>query len=88
MYAATGNTARPPRSLLARVLTGPWSYRHPSLSIAARLVAGTWNLGLGIFMLSYGYWLGLLPLAGSALLLTAAFIVARDQSRPRPNGRS
>jgi hypothetical protein len=30
--------------------------------------SGSWNLFLGILMLSYGYWLGLLPLAASALL--------------------
>jgi hypothetical protein len=30
--------------------------------------SGGWNLFLGILMLSYGYWLGLLPLAAAAVL--------------------
>jgi hypothetical protein len=33
--------------------------------------SGGWNLFLGILMLSYGYWLGLLPLISSAVLLWA-----------------
>lgn len=88
MYAATGNTALPPRSLAQRILAGPWSARHPALSIAVRMASGIWNLSLGLFLLSYGYAVGLVPLAGSALLFWAVYIVARDQSESRRNGQS
>ena len=88
MYAATGNTTRPSRPFPLRFLIGSWSFRHPSASIAVRMIAGIWNMSLGIFMLSYGYLLGLVPLTGSALLFWAVYIVARDQSESRRNGQS
>jgi hypothetical protein len=33
--------------------------------------SGSWNLFLGILMVAYGYWLGLLPLAAAAVLFWA-----------------
>ena len=88
MYAATGNSALPSRPFLQRLLVGSWGFRHPAVSIAVRMVAGLWNLSWGIFLLSYGYVVGLVPLAGSALLFLAAFIVARAQSETGRNGQS
>jgi hypothetical protein len=44
--------------------------------------SGSWNLFLGILMLSYGYWLGLLPLVSSAVLFWAgtwAYRIFQDQ---------
>ena len=79
MYASTGDTVLAPRPFLARFLVGSWSYRHPVASIAVRMASGTWNLALGIFLLSYGYVVGLVPLAGSALLWWAVYMVAREQ---------
>ena len=86
MYAATGTLPR--RPFLHRLLTGSWSDRHPSLSITIRMIAGIWNLSLGLFFLSYGYLIGLVPLAGSALLFTAVYLVARAQAESRRNGHS
>ena len=88
MYAATGITSVSRRPFPRRLLIGSWSFRHPSLSIAIRMAAGIWNLSLGIFFLSYGHLVGLVPLAGSALLFTAVYIVARAQAESRPNGQS
>ena len=87
MYAATGTATPPSRPFLQRLLIGSWSYRHPYLSTGVRITAGTWNLFLGIFLLSYGYWVGLVPLAGSALLFWAACTVAREMSESRRNGQ-
>jgi hypothetical protein len=45
--------------------------------------SGGWNLFLGILMLSYGYWLGLLPLISSAVLFWAGTCAYRiTQSQP------
>lgn len=88
MYAATDTSALPHRGFLQRYLVGSWSYRHPSLSMVVRMISGTWNLALGMIMLSYGYWLGLVPLAGSALLFWAVYLVAQEQSGSRRNGQS
>lgn len=88
MYAATGNTAPRSRPFPQRLLIRSWSYRHPYFSIGVRITAGTWNLLLGIFLLSHGYWVGLVPLAGSALLFWAVYIVARETSESRRNGQS
>jgi hypothetical protein len=52
------------------------------------MIAGIWNLALGITLVSYGYLLGLVPLAGSALLFWAVCMVAREQSGSRRNGHS
>jgi hypothetical protein len=87
MYAATGDTVLRPRPFPARFLVGSWSYRHPTVSIAVRMTSGIWNLALGMFLLSSGYLVGLVPLAGSALLLWAVYMVAREQSGSRRNGQ-
>jgi hypothetical protein len=45
-------------------------------------ISGSWNLFLGILMVSYGYWLGLLPLVSSAVLFwagTQAYKIAQSQ---------
>ena len=44
--------------------------------------SGSWNLFLGILMLSYDYWLGLLPLVSSAVLFwagTRAYQIAQKR---------
>jgi hypothetical protein len=73
MRTPTNNT--PPRSVLMRLLVRSWEFRHPQAWLAFRLVCGLWNVFLGGVLLSYGYWIGLVPLAGSALIFwTARFI--------------
>jgi hypothetical protein len=64
----------PPRSTLMRLLVRSLSYRHPQLMIRVRLACALWNLALGVVLLVSSHWLGqfawlgLVPLAGSALL--------------------
>ena len=60
----------PSRSVLTKLLVRSWEYRHPRVFVAMRFASGLFNLGLGILMLSYGYWLGLAAPSGrgSALL--------------------
>jgi hypothetical protein len=43
-----------------------WEYRHRRLFFGVRLAVGIVLLVLGIVLLSYGNWWGLLPLAGAA----------------------
>jgi hypothetical protein len=75
MYASAHPTPPPPpRSAFDRFLIRRGEYRHPSAWLAFRMIAGSWNLILGILLLAYGfYWIALVPPAGSAL----AFWIAR-----------
>jgi hypothetical protein len=67
------------RPVLMRLLVRSWEYRHPRVWVRVRLSAGVWNLGLGVLLLSSGYWLGSLawlgavPLAGSVLIFWTAY---------------
>lgn len=65
-----------------------WGYRHPSICTGVRITAGTWNLILGILLLSHGYRWGSVLLAVSALIFWAAFILARGKAGSRRNGQS
>ena len=65
---ASAYSAPPPRPFLERLLIRRWDYRHPRRWLVLRLIGGSWNLFLGILMLSYGYWLGLLPLLASPVI--------------------
>lgn len=71
MRAPTDNV-NPRRSLLMRFLVRSWEYRHPQAWVAFRIICGLWNLYLAVVLLSYGYWIGLVPLAGSALIFWTA----------------
>ena len=72
MYA-TANGAPPPRTRFERLLIRRWEYRHPHAWLTFRPIAGTWHFFLGCLLLTYGFWIGLLPLAGSALTFWAAY---------------
>jgi hypothetical protein len=70
MYAPTDNVT-PRRSILTVLTRLPfWSrvYRHPRGWAGVLFASASWNLFLGVLMLGYGLWLGLLPLAASALM--------------------
>lgn len=82
MYA-TGNDALSSRPLMQRLLVRPWAYRHPAVAVGVRVAAGTWNLALGTFLLVNGSWVGLVPLAGSAVLFWVAYTVARGTESDR-----
>ena len=65
-----------------------WGYRHPYVCTGVRITAGTWNLVLGIILLSHGYRWGSVLFAVSALIFGAAYILARGKSGSRRNGQS
>ena len=65
-----------PRPVLERLLIRSWEYRHPHAWMAFRMICGIWNLILGIVLFAYGfYWIGLVPLAGSALIFWTAYLI-------------
>ena len=66
------------RSVLMRFLVRSWEYRHPRAWGFFRFAAGVWNLFLGVVLLAYGYWLGLVPLLGSALIFWTVYRLQQD----------
>ncbi|MBV9792731.1 MAG: hypothetical protein JO016_02220 [Actinobacteria bacterium] len=76
MVASAHPTPPPAPSWLERFLIRRREYRHPHAWLAFRMIAGAWNVILGILLLAYGYYgLALIPLAGSALIFwTASWI--------------
>jgi signal transduction histidine kinase len=78
MPSTPADTGLPPRSVAEKLLIRSWEYRHPHAWVAVRVICGAWNVILGILLLAYGfYWLGLVPLAGSALIFWTAYVVQR-----------
>ncbi|HEY0719287.1 MAG TPA: hypothetical protein VGD68_16870 [Streptosporangiaceae bacterium] len=71
MYASAHGSPSP-RPILERFLIRQLEYRHPRGWLAFRVIAGLWNLGLGLLLLSYGYWPGLIPLLASPAIFWAA----------------
>jgi signal transduction histidine kinase len=71
--SAPGDNAAPPRSILMRLVVRSWEYRHPRAWAGFRFAAGVWNLGLGVLLLSNGYWFGLVPLLGSVLVFWTVY---------------
>jgi len=69
----------PRRSLLTRFLIRSWEYRHPRAWVRVRLACGIFNLCLAVLLLASSQWLGslallgLVPLAGSALIFWTAY---------------
>ncbi len=80
MYAPTANVT-PSRSVLMRLLVRSWEYRYPRACAGFRFAAGVWNLVLGVLLLSYGYWVGLVPLLGSVLIFWTAYRLQSGVSR-------
>ena len=77
MYPPNDNTA-PSRSVLMRFLVRSREYRHPHLWVRVRVACGVFNVVLGVLLLASGHWLGplawlgVLPLAGAALIFWTA----------------
>jgi hypothetical protein len=65
-----------------------WGYRHRYVYTGVRIAAGSWNLVLGILLLSHGYRWGSVLLAVSALIFWAAYTLAPGKSGSRSNGQS
>ncbi len=77
MAAPSDNTA-PSHSVLMRFLVRSREYRNPHLWVRVRVACGVFNAVLGVVLLASGpwlgslAWLGLLPLASSALIFWTA----------------
>jgi hypothetical protein len=77
MYPPSDNTV-PARSVLMRFLVRSREYRHPDLWVRVRVACGAFNVVLGVLLLASGHWLGplawlgVLPLAGAALIFWTA----------------
>jgi hypothetical protein len=73
MYATAG-TIPPSRSVLERLLVRSWEYRRPRRYAGVRIACGIFNVVLGVALLASVpwagplAWLGVLPLAGAALI--------------------
>jgi hypothetical protein len=78
MSPPSDNTA-PSRSVLMRFLVRSREYRHPHLWVRVRIACGVFNVVLGVLLLASGHWLGplawlgVLPLAGAALIFWTAY---------------
>jgi hypothetical protein len=77
MYPPNDNPA-PSRSVLMRFLVRSLEYRHPHMWVRVRVACGVFNVVLGVLLLASGHWLGplawlgVLPLAGAALIFWTA----------------
>jgi hypothetical protein len=77
MYPPNDNTA-PSQSVLMRFLVRSREYRHPDVWVRVRVACGVFNVVLGVLLLASGHWLGplawlgVLPLAGAALIFWTA----------------
>jgi hypothetical protein len=77
MYPPNDNTA-PSRSVLMRFLVRSLEYHHPHVWVRVRVACGVFNVALGVLLLTSGHWLGplawlgVLPLAGAALIFWTA----------------
>jgi hypothetical protein len=77
MYPPDDSTAFS-RSVLMRFLVRSREYRHPRVWVRVRIGCGVFNVVLGVLLLASGHWLGplawlgVLPLAGAALIFWTA----------------
>jgi hypothetical protein len=71
MYAPTSSQI--PRPFLVRLLIRSREFRHYRFWVPVRVFFGIWDFCLGLVLLSFGTWWGLVPLAGSALLFWTAY---------------
>jgi len=78
MYPPNDNTASS-RSVLMRFLVRSREYRYPHVWVRVRVACGVFNVGLAVLLLTSGHWLGplawlgVLPLAGAALIFWTAY---------------
>jgi hypothetical protein len=67
------------RSILMRFLVRSREYRYPQVWVRVRVACGVFNVVLAVLLLTSGRWLGplawlgLLPLAGAALIFWTAY---------------
>ena len=70
---APSDDVTPSQPVLMRLVVRSWEYRHPRVWAGFRFAAGVWNLFLGVVLLGYGYWVGLVPLLGSVLIFWTVY---------------
>lgn len=63
----------------------PWARRHPAGLAILCFAAATWQVFLGALMCSYGYWLGVLPLAAAVANFTASYYLMQRIPSPSPS---
>jgi signal transduction histidine kinase len=67
-----------------RLLVRSWEYRRPRLAVGMRIASGIFNVVLGVVLLASAPWsgplavLGLLPLAGAALIFWTVYRLQQD----------
>ena len=77
MHPPSDNTASS-RSVLMRFLVRSREYHRPHLWVQVRVACGVFNVVLGVLLLASAHWLGplawlgVLPLAGAALIFWTA----------------
>ena len=75
------------RPVLMRLLVRSWEYRRPRLAIGVRIASGVFNVALGVALLAGVHWLGpfallgLLPLAGAALIFWTVHRLQQESLR-------
>ena len=78
MYTPTDNVPSS-RPVLMRFLVRPREYRRPDVWVRVRVACGVFNVVLAVLLLTSGHWLGplawlgVLPLAGAALIFWTAY---------------
>ena len=83
MHAPADN-ASSSQPVLMRFLVRSWEYRRPRLAVGVRIACGIFNVVLGVVLLASAPWtgplalLGLLPLAGAALIFWTVYRLQQD----------
>jgi signal transduction histidine kinase len=83
MHAPADN-GLPSQPVLMRFLVRSWEYRRPRLWVGVRVACGIFNVVLGVVLLASAPWtgplalLGLLPLAGAALIFWTVYRLQQD----------
>ena len=86
MHAPADN-APSSQPVLMRFLVRSWEYRRPRLWVGVRVACGIFNVVLGVLLLASFRWLGplallgLLPLAGAALIFWTVYRLQQDSIR-------
>jgi len=65
-----------------------WGYRHPYAVTGVRIAAASWNLLLGVLLVSHGYLWGAALFAVSALIFWRTYSTAPGKSASRSHGQS